>query len=167
YAAEVRALVRLLDHRQHQRALGQALDERVLADLAEAFGQRQQLMRAEVLIAEEDHHVLEERLAQRLDRLLVEPPGQIHTEDLGAERTGERSHVEPGFGRERHDDLPDASLAARVSRPGAIVTLRARPRERRMARRAARPCPRAAGLDVPGPIINWMPIRDRTELELP
>ena len=46
-AAEIDPLVRLLDDRQHQRALGQALDQGVFDGLAEALGERQQLTRRE------------------------------------------------------------------------------------------------------------------------
>ena len=113
-AAEVDALVRLLDDRQHQRAFGQALDQRVLGRLAEALGQRQELLRRKLLIAKKDHDMLEQGDAQLLDRVVVERLGEIDAEDLGAERAGERSDLQTGPGHQRHGRSPLAGACVEL-----------------------------------------------------
>ena len=85
---------------------GRPLTSGYSAGLAEALGQRQQLLRRELLIAEEDHDVLEQGGAQLLDRVVVERLGEIDAEDLGAERAGERADFQTGSGHQRHGRSP-------------------------------------------------------------
>ena len=108
-AAEVRALVRLLDHRQHERAFGQAAHIGVFDHLAEAARQGQQVVRRQHLVAKEDHDVLEQRRAQGRHRPLLEGCCEVDPENLGTERAAQGPHLDSVHGRE-HLHLPDLSF---------------------------------------------------------
>ena len=70
-------------------ALEQRRRRRVDVQLAEEPAERLLLVRSEVLVAEEDHAVLDERGVDLLERPLVERLGEVDAVDLGADVRGE------------------------------------------------------------------------------
>ncbi len=97
-AAEVGLLVRELQHGRDHRALGQSLELRVLHRLAEATGEGELLARRELLVAKEDHQVVQQGLADLRDDRIGERRRDIHTVDLGAERSGHRLRFDVAVG---------------------------------------------------------------------
>src|SRR5262249_37925051 len=73
--------------------LGESVDaayERILHGLSDSTRERQELLEREVLVAKEDHEILEPRLTNRADGLIVERCGEVDPADLGAESARER-----------------------------------------------------------------------------
>ena len=65
-------------------------------EVAEAAGEREVLLGGDVLVAEEDDLVLEQRAMDLVERLVVERLGQVDASDLGADRRAERLDGEDG-----------------------------------------------------------------------
>jgi hypothetical protein len=85
-AAEVVLLVLELLHLDHLGESGDALDEGILDRPAHGASERHELRRVELLVAEENDLVLQERLSNLRCR---EIPRKVDAEDLGAERSGD------------------------------------------------------------------------------
>lgn len=105
HAAEVHRLVFQLGDVDDLRETLDALDERIFDRRAEAAGQRKEALGRQVLVAEEDHQVVEQRLADRPDRGIRQVLGQVHAAKFGAKRTGDRLDLEGHFA---HVNPPDA-----------------------------------------------------------
>src|SRR5262245_47262723 len=86
-AAEVRPLVLELPHFDDLWKCGDALDEGIFDRLSHAPRERHEPLEGERLVAKEDDEVLEEGAPDRRDGLVREILPEIHSEDLGAERT--------------------------------------------------------------------------------
>ena len=84
-AAEIVALVLELDDRRDHRRFGQALELRILDRLAELPGEGELLVRRRLLVAQEDHQMLQKRLAHLADDVVLELVRDIDTMELGAE----------------------------------------------------------------------------------
>jgi hypothetical protein len=82
-----------LHHRRDQRALGQAFELRVFDGLAEDPGEGELLLGGELLVAKEDHQVLEQRRTQLGHRAGAERLREVDTVDLGAERAGNAANL--------------------------------------------------------------------------
>ncbi|MNC87442.1 hypothetical protein D3C83_31700 [compost metagenome] len=65
---------------------------RIFHRLAKAAGKGELLFRGERLSAKEDHEVIEERLANVRDDLVVQRSRDVHAVDFGTQRAGDRSH---------------------------------------------------------------------------
>src|SRR5436190_22273981 len=88
-AAEIGLLLLRLHHLEDVRKPVQPGDEGVVARLAEAVADLHDGGRLELLVADHQHGILEERLAYLLPAGLIQP-GEIDPAALGAERPGER-----------------------------------------------------------------------------
>jgi hypothetical protein len=64
-------------------------EEAVDVDRAEAAGEGDLLLRCDLLVAEEDHAVVVEGLADLGEMRLVHRLGEVHSEHLGAQRAGD------------------------------------------------------------------------------
>src|SRR3984885_6073728 len=71
-----------------------ALDERIFDRRAETARQRQEAFRRQILVTEEDHEVIEQRLADRADRGVRQLCREIDAAQLSANRTGDRLDLE-------------------------------------------------------------------------
>jgi hypothetical protein len=108
-AADIASLLRLLADLGDRRMIGDMREEAVDVDRAKALGNRDVLLRRELLIAKEHDAVFAERAADLAERLVAHGPRQIDTADL-------RAHIS----RRRHDPdvlivhaiLPAASAVA-------------------------------------------------------
>ena len=70
-------------------------------DLAEPASEVELLGRGNILVAEEDHPVGHQRGANRLDRRVIQRPGQVDAVDFRAEGRATANHVDEiafGFG---------------------------------------------------------------------
>ena len=94
HPAEVHLLLRELEHRGDQRALGQASELGILHRLPEAAREGELLVRRELLVAKEDDQVIEQRLADLRDHGSVERRGHVDPADLGAQRPARRHHLD-------------------------------------------------------------------------
>ena len=79
-------------------------------DFAEAPGQPLVLLGVERLVAEEDHAVIEQGLADLRDRRVVEVGAEVDARELGAESAVDGVHLEPG--RRLHERPPDGRSIA-------------------------------------------------------
>src|SRR6266540_1317238 len=119
-AAEVVALVLELDYRGDERRFGQAVELRVLHRLAELGCEGQILLRCHLLVAQEDHEMVEEGLAHLADHLVVEIARHVDTVQLGTQGAGDRP------------DLDMAIIAHRYSYPrsfahgGSVLAMKCR-----------------------------------------
>jgi hypothetical protein len=114
-AAEIHPLVLELDDRDDLGEVGQRLDERIFDRLREIGCEAQELLGCEVLVAKEDHEMIEQRLADCRDRAGIERFAQVGPEQLGPQRPGNRPdfHDPPSFRRQ------DSRLRrSRRNRPG-------------------------------------------------
>src|SRR4051812_30669964 len=85
------ALVLELLHLDHFGKAIDSPDERILDGLAHAAGEGHESGGIELLVAEEDHLVLEERLANfRFGKLA----GELDAEELGPERAGDLADLQ-------------------------------------------------------------------------
>ena len=117
------------------------LDVGILDDLAEAAREAQQRRGRELLVAKEDHDVLEQRLAQGGDSRVVERRREIDPADLGAERRAEPSDIKsrhgcqhdlPPSGRRCPADLgAERRLSRRISSRGMVASMICLPSGRR------------------------------------
>ena len=73
-------------------------DERRHVQRPEPQREREVLLVGQVLVAEEDDEVLEERRADRGDGGVVEGLAQVDAVDLGTDRRGERPHLDRSGG---------------------------------------------------------------------
>src|SRR4026208_1989683 len=88
-AAEVDGLALLLHHFEDEGKVLEAGDERVMARLAEAAADAHQILGLDLLVADREHRVLQESIAQLAPSALVEGR-QVHNPHSGAERSGQR-----------------------------------------------------------------------------
>src|SRR5207249_601428 len=65
-------------------------------ELSEASPERDLRLVVDVLVAEEEHPVLQERLTDVGDRRVVERRGEVDAVDLGADPAGDRANLERG-----------------------------------------------------------------------
>src|SRR3954447_25759455 len=91
-AAEVGLLLLGLHHLEDVRKAFEAGDERVMARLAEVLPDIHEIRGLELLVADHQHRVLEERLVHLAPSGVIHPQ-EVHAADLGAERPGERMDV--------------------------------------------------------------------------
>jgi hypothetical protein len=87
-AAEVARLPRLLADLDDLWLRGHAADEFVDLQLAEAAAESELLLRAQLLVVQEDHEVVEQCRADLADRRVRQRPGEVDARYLGAERAG-------------------------------------------------------------------------------
>ena len=92
-AAEVLRFILALNDLEHLGLLGQTLDVGMEMDVTEAACELNLLCRRELLTAEEDDAVVEQRLVY-VGKALVADVCKIDTAHLGAERTCDRLHIE-------------------------------------------------------------------------
>jgi len=92
HAAEVQLLVLELDDPGNQRTSRQSFELRVRHRLAELAGERELLLRAQSLVAEEDDETIEESVADLRDDVALERARDVDAANLGAE---------PGCSRQR------------------------------------------------------------------
>src|SRR5207237_10684830 len=92
--AEIDPLAFELDDRRDLGEAVDALDERVLDRLAEMPRQAEQFGRRQVLVAKEDHDMVEPGLADRRDGIVVELLREIDAEDLRADRSRQWANLE-------------------------------------------------------------------------
>ena len=80
------------------------LDHRIFHRLVEGFGKPHLLAGRELLIAEELHEVIEQRLPNCADCPCIERPTEIDTLDFGAKRSGNAcdTYVRADFRRVSH-----------------------------------------------------------------
>jgi hypothetical protein len=78
------------------------------------------LLWSEVLVAEEDHTVLDERAVDVLERLLVERTGEVDTVDLGTNMRGELLHPDRRVGHAR-PPWPAERAADRRRQPRVVT----------------------------------------------
>ena len=97
-AAEVHRLVRELRDRDDLGEAVDALHERVLHRFADATGEGEELLGLEELVAEEHDEVLEPGPADLGHRLVGEVGREVDAGDLGAERAGDRQHLDGAVG---------------------------------------------------------------------
>ena len=90
--AEVEGVVRLGDDLDDLGMIGPALDEGVGVELAEAATKGDLLFRCQLLVAEEQHVVLEERPSDLGDRLVARAVGEIDPLDVRTEHPGGRTN---------------------------------------------------------------------------
>ena len=95
-ATEVGAVVGHGDDVDDFGVVGVALDERVRVELAEPAPERDLLVGGEVLIAEHEDVVFDERGADRGEGGGIDRCGEIEPADLGTEHAGDRQQVEWG-----------------------------------------------------------------------
>ncbi len=93
-AAEVVALVLELDHRRDERRFGQAVELRILDQLAELAGEGHVLLRRHLLVAQEDHEMVEEGLAHLGDHVVLEIARHVDAVQLGAQGAGDRPDLD-------------------------------------------------------------------------
>ena len=93
-AAEIILLVLELDNRNDFRKSFDALDEGIFHHLAEAFCKAEELRRRQILIAKEDHAVIEPRLANGCDDVVARLGGKIDAQNFRADGAGQRSDFE-------------------------------------------------------------------------
>src|SRR5271163_2500359 len=92
-AAEIDPLMLQLDDRGDLRKAVDALQERVFDRLADAAGEGEQFRRRQLLIAEEDHEMIEPGPADGHNLAIVEI-GEVDAMDFGADRPGDRADFE-------------------------------------------------------------------------
>ena len=92
---------------------------------AEAARQRQEAVGRQILVAEEDHQVIEQSLANGLHRRHRQIIGEIDAMQFGTERAGDRSDLERRLAHGHPPYLPASVLHP----PGSIPSF---PRERGM-----------------------------------
>ena len=101
-----------------------ALDEWVFDRRAETPRQCQEAFWRQILVTEEDHEVIEQRLTNRTDRRVGQLFREIDAAQLGAKRTGDRLDLE----RHVAHALPPASLPVESSPAGRSRKWRPTPR---------------------------------------
>src|SRR3546814_9225343 len=72
-----------------------AADEFMGVEVAEPASESLVLLGRDVLVAEEDHQMVQESLPNFRDRIVVERLRQIDSANLRAERAGDRMHLDP------------------------------------------------------------------------
>jgi sodium-dependent dicarboxylate transporter 2/3/5 len=107
----------VLDHVRHDIDLRAAIDEaaavlldRRLIERAEAAAERDQIAVGKLLIAEEHDRVIEPRLVNRRECLVVDR-AQINAADLGAERGTRWNHIDwrAEYGHNRYGTIPNST----------------------------------------------------------
>ncbi len=98
-AAEIGALVLELDHRRDAGKAVEAFDERILDRRAERLREAHELRRRELLVAKENHAVLEPRAADGVHGVGGKFAREIDPVDLGAECAGDFPDFHSGCGR--------------------------------------------------------------------
>src|SRR5580704_15157058 len=111
-AAEIARLVFLLTDFEDLLVVGHTLDEFMDLQLAEAAAEGEVLVGGQVLVAEEDHLVVGERVADFADRRVIELLRQVDAGDLGAERPRNPVHRNRAVG---HGTLAIAIAALAVA----------------------------------------------------
>src|ERR1700722_5263487 len=101
-----------------------ALDERIFDRRAETPRQRQVAFRRQILVTEEDHEVIEQRLTNRTDRSFWQLCREIDAAQLSANRTGDRLDPEGPFTHA----LPPDGLPVEPSPAGRCRKWRPTPR---------------------------------------
>ena len=99
--AESVALVFQLLHLDDRGESVDALDQRIFDRGAEALREGKKLPRRQVLVAKEDHLMIEPRTPDRGDLLRGEEPCKVKAVHLGAERAGDSLHFD-GAARHRN-----------------------------------------------------------------
>ena len=92
--AEIDPLVLELDDRGDLGKSVDPFDERVFDDLAEMPRKAEKLLRRQLLIAKENHQVVEPGAPERRHGFAVEIFGEIDPADLGSQRPSNRADVE-------------------------------------------------------------------------
>ncbi len=106
-AAEIHRLVLALQHLDDLGMAGQPLDERILDRPAEGAGEGEELVGRQVLVAEEDHEMVEQRLPHRARGLRVEPAAEVEAGNLRPERARHLAYRD----RSAHRCVPLRSIA--------------------------------------------------------
>ena len=101
-AAEILRLDRLLHDVEQEGKAVDALHEGIMVGLAEAGADIHQILRREILVADRDHLVIEERLVDLRPRMVVHG-SQVDTADFGAKRSCDRGDFDRAvLGHGRH-----------------------------------------------------------------
>src|SRR5208282_55258 len=93
-AAEILRVRLVLGDDEDLGMAGHRLDELMHVEGAEATAEPKMLLRGQVLVAEEDHAMVEQRLMQVGSGRVVEILRQIDTFDNGAEGAADRLHAD-------------------------------------------------------------------------
>ena len=93
----------LLEDFQNLGMTGQRLVVRMDVELAEAPTERRVLLWRHVLVPEEDDEVVQQRLVDLGEGIVVQGPGKIDAANLGAQGTGNRGYFDA---TDRHIPLP-------------------------------------------------------------
>src|SRR5260221_7830237 len=92
--AEILGLMRLLDDLEDLRMAVETPDEGVVARLAEAASDCHEVVERECLVAEDDDEMVEEGAMDFRARLVDLLAREVDPRDLGAERAGQRPHLD-------------------------------------------------------------------------
>src|SRR5262245_37155632 len=127
-AAEIVALVLELDHRRDHRRFGQTLELGIFDRLAEFAGEGELLARRRLLVAQEDHEMVEEGLAHLAHDVVVEVLRDVDAMKLGAQRAGDRPDFDVAVIAHCHSFAHGGSvLAMKWRMPSAASGRRSRP----------------------------------------
>jgi hypothetical protein len=116
HAPEVVALVLELHHGRDQRLLRQAGEVRVFHRVAETPGEGHLLLRGHRLAAQEDHEMIQERLAHLGHHLVFEVVGHIDAQDLGTKRSRQWTNLDVSIVPHRSSSAV-TTPSVRVRRP--------------------------------------------------
>ncbi|MEA3220990.1 MAG: hypothetical protein OZX49_02105 [Immundisolibacter sp.] len=114
-ATEIDPLVRQFDHRHDQRVAVQAAQHGVLDRLGDAPGKRQVLFGSQMLVAKEQHQVLQPGVAYLGQDRVRQFMAQVHSADLRTKSARHRGHADvPVFHLPLHTGrVPATSIARR------------------------------------------------------
>ena len=87
------AIIGLFSDLDNFRIVGHSADKLVDVQAAKAAAERQMLLRCEMLIAEKDHLMVEQRPADFGNHGVVERLAQIDPREFGPESSGDAAHV--------------------------------------------------------------------------